>query len=105
MQNAAHIIEVVFEGALLLTALFCLVHWTGGRKLTNGLVLFLFAIGLAGLLLLNLLSSIVPTYVFLVACLTPLLLSSLRTLLNSKTASQVKLMFARKRPELPEKSE
>ena len=105
MQNAAHIIEVVFEGALLLAALFCLVHWTGGRKLTNGLVLFLFAIGFAGLLLLNVLSSIVPTYLFLIGCSTPLLLRSLKTLLNSKTTSQVKFMFARKPPELPEKSE
>lgn len=105
MQNVSHIIQLVFEGSILVAGLLYLACWMGGRKLTNGQVLFLFAIGFGGLLLLNLLSSIVPTYVFLIVCSTPLLLRPLTKLLNSKPASQVKLMFARKPSELPEKSE
>ena len=105
MQNAAHIIEVVFESALLLTGLYYLVYWMGGRKLTNRQTLFLFAIIFAALPLLNLLSSIVPTYVFLIVCSTPWLLRLSRKLLKSKPASHVKVMFARKPSELPERSE
>src|SRR5829696_7002763 len=101
MQNAAHIIQMQFEGALLLTGLFSLVCWMGGRKLTNRHLLFLFAISFAGLLLLNLLSSIVPSYVLFIGCSMPLLFRPLRKLLKSKPASQVKLMFARKPLKLP----
>ena len=105
MQNAAHMIEVVFESALLITGFFYLVYWMGGRKLTNRQILFFFAISFAAFPLLNLLSSIVPTYVFLIVCSTPWLLRLSRKLLKSKPASQVKMMFARKPSELPERSE
>jgi hypothetical protein len=103
MQNVSHIIELAFEGSMLVAGLFYLASWMGGRKLTNSQVLFLFAIGFGGLLLMDVLSSIVPYYVFLIVCWTPLLLRQLT--LNSKPASQVKLMFARKPSKLPEKSE
>lgn len=105
MQNATHNIEVVFEAALLFAGLLYLACWMGGRKLTNRQLLFLFVIGFAGFLLLDLLSLVIPTYVLIIGCLTPWLLRPLRTVLNCKPASQVKLMFARKPSELPEKSE
>lgn len=104
MQDAAHIIEVGFEGAFLVAGLIYLACWMGGRKLTNRQILFLWAISFAGLLLLDLLSSIVPTYVLLIGGSTPLLLRPLRTLLNSKPASYIKSLFIRKPSELPEKS-
>lgn len=103
MQNATHFFKVVFEGAAFVAGFSYLVAWMSGRKLTNGQVLFLFGIGFAVFLQLNLLSSIVSTNVFLIICSTPLLLSLSRTLLNSKPASQVKLMFARKLLKLPDK--
>jgi hypothetical protein len=105
MPNASHIIEVVFEGALLITGFFYLIHWDSGRTLTNRQILYLFAMVFGICLVADLVSSIVPTYVFLIGCSTPLLLRSLRTLLNSKPASQVKMMSAGKSSELPERSE
>ena len=104
MPNASHIIEVVFEGTLLITGFIYLIHWDSGRKLTNRQILYLFAVVFGICLVADILSSVVPTYAILIACSTPLLLRPLRTLLNSKPASQVK-MFARKPSELPEKSE
>ena len=104
MHDAAYIQEL-FEASALVAGLLCLAVWMGGRKLTNAQFLFIFAIGFAAFPLLNILRSIVPTYVFLIVCSTPLLLRPLRTLLNSKPASQVKLMFARKVVKLAGKSE
>ena len=75
MQNGSHILEVAFEGAFLMTGLLYLAYWMYGRKLTNGQFHFLFAIGFAVTLLLNLFT--VPTYVFLILCWTPSLLSRL----------------------------
>ena len=72
MPNAPHILEVVFEGAILGTGLFYLASWMGGSKLTNVQILFLFAIGFAVLLVLSLFSSIVPTFLLAIACSTPL---------------------------------
>ncbi len=105
MQNATHLIEVVFEGAILIAGFLYLVYWMGGRKLTNGQILYLFALAFGICLVGDILSSIVPTYVILIVCVAPsLLLRPLRTLLNSKPASQVKKVLARKRSALPEKS-
>jgi len=101
MQNLAHNFAVVFEQALFFTGLLYLVSWMGGRKLTNSEVLFLFGMGF----LLSLLSPIVPTYVFWIVLTTPWLLRLLRRTLNTKPASQVKILLARKPSELPEKSE
>ena len=105
MQNATHVIQEVFDGALLLTGFFYMVYWMSGRKLTNIQSLILFAIGFAGLLGLNRLRSLVPSDVFLLVCLTPLWLRAFTKLLNSKPASQIKLLFARKPSALREKSE
>ena len=105
MENATHIIQVVFEGALLLTGIFYVLFWMGGHKLTNRQALSLFAIGFGVLLGLDLLRSILPSYMFLIVLSTPLLVKPLRVLLNSKPASQVKSLFARKPSELPETSD
>jgi hypothetical protein len=82
MQGVSHILQLVFEASILVAGLLYLACWMGGRKLTNGQALFLFAIGFGGILLLNLLSSIVPTHVFLIVCSTPLLLRPLTKLLK-----------------------
>jgi len=84
MQNAVHILEVVFEASALFAGLFYLVCWMGGRRPTNRQVFLVFAISFAVVLPLNLLSSIVPTYVILIVAATTWLLKPLRTLLNSK---------------------
>ena len=102
MQNATHLIEVAFEGAIIIAGFFYLVYWMGGRKLTNGQILYLFALAFGICLVGDILSSIVPTYVVIIGCLTPSLLRPLRALLKSKPASKVKLMFARKPSELPD---
>lgn len=73
MQNA-HVLEVVFEGAILVAGLLYLFYWMAGRKLTNRQALLLFVFGFAGILVLNLLSSILPSYALLIVCSTPLLL-------------------------------
>ena len=104
MENVTHIIQAPFEGALLLTGIFYVLFWMGGHKLKNRQALGLFAIGFAVLLGLNGLRTILPGYLFLILCSTPLLVRPLRALL-SKPASRVKLLFARKPSELPEKSE
>jgi len=105
MQNATHIAELVFEASALLTGFVYLACWSGGRKLTNRQALLVFAISFPVVLALNLLSSIVPTYVFLVVAASTWLLKPLRTLLNSKPASKIKVMFARKPSALPGKSD
>src|SRR5690349_2436475 len=79
MHNAAYI-QMQFEAALLLTGFFSLISWMHGDKLTNRKLLFRFAISFAGLLLINSLSSIVPSYILLIGCFTPLLLRTLRKL-------------------------
>jgi hypothetical protein len=79
MQNATHIIEVEFEGALFITVLIYIVGSMGGRKPTNRQIFFLFATGFAVLLLLNLLTPIVSSYVSVIVCLAPSLLSSIRS--------------------------
>jgi len=84
MQNTSHILEVAVEAGILIAGFLYLVYWMYGRKLKNGQVLFLFAIGFAGSLLLNLLIPTVPTYVFLLACLTPSLFSRLLGLLRRR---------------------
>lgn len=104
MENATHIIQVAFEGALFLTGIFYVLFWMGGHKLKNRQALGLFAIGFAVLLVLDLVRSFLPSYILLIVCSTPLLVRPLRALL-SKPASRVKLLFARKPSELPEKSE
>lgn len=104
MQNLPHILEQVFELSILFAVLLYLGFWMEGRKLTNRQVFFLSATTFAGLLLLNLLEVIVPTYALLIFGL-PLLFSPLRTLLNSKPASRVKSMFGRKPPELAQKAD
>jgi hypothetical protein len=78
MQNAVHIIQMAFEGSLVITGLLYLACWTGGRKFTNRQVLSFFAFGFALFLLLNLLNSIVPIYVLLLLCLTPSLVSAVK---------------------------
>jgi hypothetical protein len=94
MQNATHIIEVGFEGALVITVFFYVVSWIAGRKLTNGQIFFLFAIGFAGLLLLDLLRPIVPDYVAIIVCLATWLLSSMRSKLLKRRHSSSKPAFS-----------
>lgn len=76
MQNSSHLIEVVFEGALLVCGFFYLVCWMDGRKLGTGQALFLFVI--AGLLLLDLLVSLLPGYIVVIGWLMPSLWGLLR---------------------------
>ena len=83
MPDAAYI-QRLFEASAFVAGLFYLVLWDGGRKPTNGQFLLVFAIGLAAFPLLDLLSAIVPTYVVLMVCLTPLFLSRLLRLLRRR---------------------
>jgi hypothetical protein len=78
MQSAAYILIEPFVLSLLVTGLLYLACSRGGRKLKNGVVLSLFAMGFGVTLLLSLLSSIMPTYVFLILSLTPLLYLNLK---------------------------
>ena len=104
MQDLTHLFQTVFESALFMAGLFYVLLWMMGHKCTTRGALFLFAFCFAAYLVFNLLSPIVPTYVFLIVCLTPSLLTrSVRALKDSKLASQIKLMFARKPSQLPEK--
>jgi hypothetical protein len=92
MQNATHLLEVVFETSVLLALLFSLGFWMGGRKPTNGQMLSLFAFFFAICLLTRiLLTSTLSIYPFLIGYVMLKLFPSLkrvfkpRTLLNSKT--------------------
>ena len=89
MENTVHILEEGFETAIVLAGLFYGMFWMGGRKLTNGEALLLFAIGFAVSLLLNLLSSR-PTYLFLIAGFAPSLLFRLCDFLAKKFCSHQK---------------
>ena len=100
MQNIPHIVEVAFEAAALFVGFAYLVLWDSGRKLTNRQALFVFAISLAVMLPLT----IMPTWVVLLLIAASWSLKPLKKLLNSKLASQIK-MLARKPSALPEKSD
>ena len=83
MENAPHIVEVVFEASALVVGFAYFALWCGGRKLTNRHALFLFAISLAVIPPLTLL----PTYVVLLVIAASWSLRPLKMLLNSKPAS------------------
>lgn len=80
MQDAVHIIQMAFEGSLLVTGLLYLACWDGGRKLTNRQALSIFAFCFALFPLINLLSSIGPIYVLVLLSLTPSLVSAVKRL-------------------------
>jgi len=93
MQNATHLLEVVFETSVLLALLFSLAFWMGGRKPTNRQMLSLFAFCFAiGLLTQFVLTSTLSIYVFLSGFVILKLFPSLkrvsrpRTLLNSNSS-------------------
>ena len=104
MQNASHTLEVVFEGAILVAGLFYLVPldgWTQTHERSSRFSLrhwFRRTLPTEPPL-----ARLCPVMSLLIACSTPLVLRSLRALLNSKPASRIKLMFAQKPSELPEK--
>jgi hypothetical protein len=88
MQNATHLLEVVFESSVLVTLFLSLAIWMGGRKPTNREMLFLFAFGFGiGLLCQFLLTSTLYLYVFLIGCVILKLFPGLKRGSNPKTHS------------------
>lgn len=68
MQITSHLLEMMFETSILLTVLFSLASWLGGRRLTNRQMLSVFAFSLAIGLVIHLLVG-VSIYVFLIGYL------------------------------------
>ena len=99
MQDVPHILEAAFEAAIVIGGLVYLFSWMGGRRLTNGKALLIFAIGFGGALLLNLLRP-VPIYLLLVGLLGPSCLRLLRRLGSKPLSSQINA--GPKNPALPE---
>ncbi len=112
MQEATHILEMAFETSILVGGLFYLSTWIGGRKLTNGQTLLVFAFSLGVFFLLNFFSSAslnlfssASVYVVFTALALPAFVRRLwRTRsLNSKPLS-TQINAGSKDPMLPEQT-